>query len=73
MDHALAGGDSTELCARLKARGIPYISYSGYAPVTGASLDAPHVWKPASMEALLSTLEALLVERPQRTNNGDSQ
>src|SRR6187200_3446465 len=24
MDHALADGDSAEMCARLKARGIPY-------------------------------------------------
>ena len=26
MDHALSDGDSTALCARLKERGIPYIS-----------------------------------------------
>jgi hypothetical protein len=31
MDHALSDGDSTDLCARLKERGIPYLSYSGYA------------------------------------------
>ena len=37
MDHALSDGDSTQLCARLKARGIPYVSYSGYGPVEGAS------------------------------------
>jgi DNA-binding response OmpR family regulator len=60
MDHALGDGDSTELCIRLKARGIPYVSYSGYSPVKGASLDAPHVGKPASMDVLLSTLAALL-------------
>jgi CheY-like chemotaxis protein len=41
MDHALGDGDSTEVCARLKARSIPYVSYSGYNPVTGASPDAP--------------------------------
>ena len=35
MDHALSDGDSTDLCARLKERGIPYISYSGYAAVKG--------------------------------------
>src|SRR5437870_5560997 len=29
MDHGLSDGDSTEVCARLKARGIPYVSYSG--------------------------------------------
>ena len=60
MDHALADGDSAELCVRLKARGIPYISYSGYSPVKGANLDAPHVDKPASMDVLLRTLAALL-------------
>ena len=30
MDHALRDGDSTELCARLTARGIPYVNYSGF-------------------------------------------
>ena len=33
MDHALADGDSTELCARLRERDIPYVSYSGFDPV----------------------------------------
>src|SRR4029077_13933733 len=65
MDHALADGDSTELCARLKARGIPYVTYSGYDPVKGASLDAMHVSKPAPMDTLLSTLEALLPRLPR--------
>ena len=68
MDHALADGDSAELCARLEARGIPYVSYSGYDPVEGASLDAPHVSKPATMDVLLSTLAALLEGRPDRTS-----
>ena len=66
MDHALADGDSTELCARLEARDIPYVSYSGYDPVKGASLDAPFVGKPASMSTLLSVLEKLLIERARR-------
>jgi DNA-binding response OmpR family regulator len=42
MDHALSDGDSTKLCTRLKERGVPYLSYSGYDPVKGASTDAPH-------------------------------
>ena len=66
MDHALADGDSAELCARLDARGIPYVTYSGYDTVQGASLDAPHVTKPAPMNVLLSTLAALLDGRPER-------
>jgi two-component system, response regulator PdtaR len=65
MDNALADGDSTEVCVRLKARGIPYVCYSGYDPVKGASLDAPHVSKPAPVDVLLSTLEALLPRLPR--------
>jgi CheY-like chemotaxis protein len=61
MDHALSDGDSTELCARLKERGIPYVSYSGYEPVKGASKDAPHIGKPVSMDVLMSAMEDLLV------------
>jgi DNA-binding response OmpR family regulator len=63
MDHVPADGDSTELCARLTARGIPYVSYSGLDPVKGASPNAPFVSKPASMDALLSALEQLLIGR----------
>ena len=68
LDHSLADGDSAELCARLEARSIPYLSYSGYDKVQGASLDAPHVTKPAPMSDLLSTLAALLEGRPDRTS-----
>jgi DNA-binding response OmpR family regulator len=60
MDHALTDGDSTKLCARLKERGIPYLSYSGYDPVEGASKDAPHIMKPVSMDVLMSAMERLL-------------
>jgi DNA-binding response OmpR family regulator len=68
MDHALADGDSTELCIRLKARGIPYVSYSGFDPVKGADPEAPWVGKPASMDTLLSTLAGLLVARAERVS-----
>jgi DNA-binding response OmpR family regulator len=64
IDHALSDGDSTELCARLIARNIPYVSYSGFYPVKGASLDAPFVGKPASMDALLTAVEGLLAGQP---------
>jgi DNA-binding response OmpR family regulator len=65
MDHALSDGGSTELCARLKERGIPYLSYSGYDPVKGASKDAPHIMKPVSMDVLLSAMEGLLAGPPR--------
>ena len=60
MDHGLSDGDSTQVCARLKERGIPYISYSGYAPVPGADPDAPHITKPVNMDVLMSAMEALI-------------
>jgi DNA-binding response OmpR family regulator len=66
MDHALADGDSVEVCAQLTARGIPYVNFSGLDPVKGASPDAPFVSKPANMETLLGALEKLLVARSHR-------
>jgi DNA-binding response OmpR family regulator len=65
IDHALADGDAAEVCLRLKARGIPYVSYSGLDPVAGAGPEAPQVSKPAPMDVLLSTLEALLPRLPR--------
>src|SRR6476659_6453752 len=53
MDHGLSDGDSTNLCARLKERGIPYISYSGYQAVTGADPAAPNISKPVHMDVLM--------------------
>jgi DNA-binding NtrC family response regulator len=66
MDHTLADGDGTEVCAPLTARGIPYVSYSGYEPVKGACPEAPFVSKPASMDALQGAVEKLLIGRPCR-------
>jgi DNA-binding response OmpR family regulator len=65
MDHGLSDGDSTQVCARLKERGIPYLSYSGYEPVPGASKDAPHITKPVSMDVLMSAMEELLAGPPR--------
>jgi DNA-binding response OmpR family regulator len=65
IDHALADGDATEVCLRLKTRGIPYVSYSGLDPVAGAGPEAPHVSKPAPMDILLGTLAALLPPTPR--------
>jgi CheY-like chemotaxis protein len=65
MDHSLSDGDSTNLCARLKERGIPYISYSGYAAVAGADLAAPLITKPVPMDFLMSALEELLPSTPR--------
>ena len=68
MDHGLTGGDSTAICARLKERGIPYISYSGYSSVVGADPAAPFITKPVNMNVLMSALEDLLAGRPVRVS-----
>ena len=65
MDHALSDGDSTALCARLKERGIPYISYTGYEAVAGADPAAPLIEKPVPMDTLMSALEELLPSIPR--------
>ena len=66
MDHALSDGDSTQLCVRLKARGIPYVTYSGYGPAEGASKNSVYIAKPVSMDVLMNAVEGLLVGRPPR-------
>jgi DNA-binding response OmpR family regulator len=48
LDHALGDGDSSLLYARLKERSIPFLIYSGFDTVGGASAGAPHVNKPAA-------------------------
>ena len=65
LDHALSDGESTALCARLKERGIPYISYSGYLAVSGADPAAPHIVEPVPMDTLMSALEELLPSTPR--------
>ncbi len=65
MDHGLSDGDSIKICARLKERGIPYISYSGYTPVPGADADALFIAKPARMDVLMSAMENLIAGPPR--------
>jgi DNA-binding response OmpR family regulator len=60
LDHALGDGDSSELCARLKERGIPFMIYSGYEKLAGACQGAPHVNKPAKVGELVAVMENLL-------------
>jgi hypothetical protein len=49
LDHALANGDSSWLCERLKERGIPFVIYSGFGKIEGVCGRAPLVQKPASI------------------------
>ena len=68
MDHSLGDGEITQLRARLKARGIPYVIYSGYGPVEGASENSVYISKPVSMDVLMSAVEGLLLGRKPRVS-----
>jgi DNA-binding NtrC family response regulator len=64
LDHALSDGDSSQLCARLKERNIPFVLHSGYSSLEGACSEAVFVAKPASPQALVSAVDELLSTRP---------
>ena len=56
----MSDGDSSKVCARLKERNIPFITYSGYDNL--AARGGVHVRKPASMSLLVTTVKDLLAE-----------
>ena len=61
LDHALPDGDSSELCARLKERGIPFMIYSGFTTLKGPCASALHIAKPAAEGALVAAMEGLIL------------
>ena len=66
LDHALTDRDTSEICARMKKRNIPFVTYSGYDDLVGVCREGVHVNKPASMSVLVATVKSLLAERTQR-------
>jgi DNA-binding response OmpR family regulator len=62
LDHALGDGDSSLVYARLKERGIPFLIYSGFDTVGGASAGALHVSKPAAPGELVAKMEKLILK-----------
>lgn len=63
VDHALSDGDSSELCERLTARNIPFVTYSGFPRIDGACGIGVHVNKPASASVLVTTVAGLIASR----------
>jgi CheY-like chemotaxis protein len=61
LDHALPDGDSSQLCARLKERGIPFMIYSGFKTVGGACAGAGHIETPAPDGARGAAMEGLIM------------
>jgi hypothetical protein len=59
----LGDGDSYLVCDRMRARDIPFITYSGYDLDDDGGRGGLHVKKPASMSELVATVKGLLVER----------
>jgi hypothetical protein len=51
------------LCARLKARGIPFVTYSTSETFQGACHDGPHVSRLADPAVLVATLNRLFASR----------
>ena len=57
LDHALSDGDCSKVCARMKERNIPFITYSGYDDLGMSCREGVHVKKPASMSVLVATVK----------------
>ena len=60
LDHVFGTTDVSLLCARLKSRGIPFVTYSTSENFQGACHDGPHVSRLADPAVVVATLEALL-------------
>jgi DNA-binding response OmpR family regulator len=67
LDHALGDSDSSQLCARLNERNVPFVIYSGFSKIGGACAHGPLVHKPASPDVLIATVEALLPSEHDKT------
>jgi len=61
LDHALSNGESSQLCAYLKERNIPYVLHSGYPD--SATDEAVSVPKPATPQLLVTVVEGLATWR----------
>ena len=61
LDHALGDGDSSLLYKRLKARGIPFLIYSGYT-AEAIKQGLPYISKPATHRELVAATEGLIRE-----------
>jgi DNA-binding response OmpR family regulator len=64
LDHGLREGDTSEVCEKLKERGIPFVLYSGYSNIHGACSKGVQVDKPANPGVLVTTVAGLLGARP---------
>lgn len=64
LDHKLSSDDTSEVCAALEGRNIPFVLYSGFSKIGDAYGRGAIVPKPASAHLLVTTLVGLLQKRP---------
>ena len=57
------GHDANELCARLRARGIPFVLHSGFGHQGDACVGGVVIPKPAATETLIEAVYQLLLPR----------
>ena len=60
LSAAVLDSGSRELCLRLKARGIPYLFYSGSDHIEDEFATAPTVQKPARPAEVVARMQQLL-------------
>ena len=66
IDHALQAGLTTsDVCAKLKERNIPFVVYSGFSKLEGACASGELVHKPASPQVLVATLAGVMKQQQQ--------
>jgi DNA-binding response OmpR family regulator len=69
IDHALHDGLTTsDVCAKLKERNVPFVVYSGFDKLEGACASGELVHKPASPLMLVTTLQGVLAQHQRRIN-----
>ncbi len=69
IDHAMHDGVTTsDVCAALKERHIPFIVYSGFTKLEGACADGELVHKPATPTMLLASLQGVLAQHRRDIN-----
>jgi DNA-binding response OmpR family regulator len=74
LDANLRGRSSEPVARALHQAGTPFLVITGYgrAHLTGPLLDAPHVFKPFSPEALVRAVHALIDAARERETNESS-
>ena len=61
LDFGRSDGEASELCARLKQRGIPFVLYSGYPRIADVCRSAIAVPKRSPPKALVDALHQALM------------